>query len=155
MAEAKRSRSGTTRRALLAGAFLAGGGLLLAASLVKQRPDRWASVFVTRSLRRGLGDLRVDPREVERFVAEFLASRPASDRFLLGFVGIVAPLLPVIAWLPAARRELRRAEDRIVSGFLLGSDFFRAGADRSRRVRYLGLWDPYRAPCANPFARFE
>jgi hypothetical protein len=155
VAETQRSRSGTTRRALLGGALIAGGGLLLAASLVKQRPDRWASVFVTRSLRRGLGDLAVDPQDVDRFVAEFLASRPGSDRFLLGFVGIAAPLLPVIAWLPAARRELRRAEDRIVSRFLLGSDFFRKGSDRSRRVRYLGLWDPYQAPCANPFARFD
>ena len=110
---------------------------------------------MTRSLRRGLGDLAVDPQQVERFAAEFLASRPATDRFLWGFVGIVAPLLPVIAWLPGAKRELRRAEDRIVSGFLLGSDFFREGADRSRRVRYLGLLDPYRTPCANPFARFD
>ena len=155
MAETQRSRSGTTRRALLGGALFAGGGLLLAASLVKQRPDRWASIFVTRTVRRGLGDLAVDPQDVDRFATEFLASRPASDRFLLGFVGIATPLLPVIVWLPAARRQLRRAEDRIVSRFLLGSDIFREAADRPRRVRYLGLWDPYQAPCANPFARFD
>ncbi len=120
-----------------------------------RRPDRWAVGFVARALRRGLGDLAVEPREVARFAEDFLASMSPSVRFQLGLLGAVAPLLPLVAWLPAVRRELRRADDRIVSSFLLGSDFFQDGADRSKPVRYQGLWDPYRTPCANPFAKFD
>jgi hypothetical protein len=47
---------------------------------------------------------------------------------------------------------LRHGEDRIVSTYLISSDFFVNGADESRVVKYLGLLDP-RLACGNPFAR--
>jgi hypothetical protein len=47
---------------------------------------------------------------------------------------------------------LRHGEDKIVSTYLISSDFFLNGADEARVVRYLGRLDPLRA-CGNPFAR--
>ena len=51
------------------------------------------------------------------------------------------------------QETIRHGEERVVSAFLLSSDFFVNGADTSRIVRYLGFYDPLKA-CSNPFARF-
>jgi len=49
-------------------------------------------------------------------------------------------------------REIRHGEERIATLYLLSSDFFQHGADLTRTIGYLGLYDPYLA-CSNPFAR--
>jgi hypothetical protein len=49
-------------------------------------------------------------------------------------------------------RALRHGEDRVTSQYLMSSDFFKNGADKSRTVKYLGYYDPMVA-CNNPFAR--
>ncbi len=38
----------------------------------------------------------------------------------------------------------------VFTHYLLSTDFFRYGADESRRVRYVGFYDPYITPCNNP-----
>jgi hypothetical protein len=40
----------------------------------------------------------------------------------------------------------------LVSNYLLSSDFFTAGMDESRLVKYVGLYDPYTRPCSHPFS---
>jgi hypothetical protein len=50
------------------------------------------------------------------------------------------------------RSRSRRLEEYWATLFLLSSNFFVTGANESRVVRYLGLYDPMRA-CGNPFAR--
>jgi hypothetical protein len=50
-------------------------------------------------------------------------------------------------------RAVRHGEERIISAYLLSTDFFTGGADTSRVVRYLGYYDPLNHPCGNPFAR--
>ena len=40
---------------------------------------------------------------------------------------------------------------QLVSTYLLSTDFFRNEMDESRVIRYVGLYDPYQRPCANPF----
>jgi hypothetical protein len=52
----------------------------------------------------------------------------------------------------ALGRALRHGEDRVVTQYLISSDFFINGADKSRTVNYLGYYDPMVA-CNNPFAR--
>ncbi len=45
------------------------------------------------------------------------------------------------------------AADWLEQQFLMSSDFFWNGADESRIIGYMGFYDPYERPCANPFAR--
>jgi hypothetical protein len=52
----------------------------------------------------------------------------------------------------ALGRALRHGEDRVVTQYLISSDFFSNGADKNRTVNYLGYYDPS-VPCNNPFAR--
>lgn len=49
-------------------------------------------------------------------------------------------------------RALRHGEDRVTTQFLMSSDFFMNGFDKSRTINYLGYYDPMVA-CNNPFAR--
>lgn len=50
------------------------------------------------------------------------------------------------------RSKIARAEDTLISTYLLSSDFFWNGSDESRIVRYIAYYDPMDA-CGNPFAR--
>jgi len=43
----------------------------------------------------------------------------------------------------------------VYTNYLMSTDFFRSGADQSRRVRYVGYYDPAVTPCNNPLARFD
>jgi hypothetical protein len=50
------------------------------------------------------------------------------------------------------RSRRQRLEEYWATMFLLSSDFFVSGANESRVVRYVGLYDPMRA-CGSPFSR--
>ncbi len=39
--------------------------------------------------------------------------------------------------------------------FLLSTDFFRYGGDETRRLHYVGFYDPAITPCNNPLATFD
>ncbi|MEQ8361803.1 MAG: hypothetical protein RIF39_08920 [Cyclobacteriaceae bacterium] len=40
----------------------------------------------------------------------------------------------------------------IVRNFLLSTDFFLNKMDSKKKLRYIGLHNPYRRPCSNPFS---
>jgi hypothetical protein len=42
----------------------------------------------------------------------------------------------------------------VYTRYLLSTDFFQHGADESRRIHYVGFFDPSVTPCSNPLARF-
>lgn len=46
-------------------------------------------------------------------------------------------------------------DEQIAGLFLMSSDFFWHGSDETREVEYIGLYDPYDRPCANPFANLS
>lgn len=55
---------------------------------------------------------------------------------------------------PMFSRRLPLSQD-VHTRYLLSTDFFRHGADESRRIHYVGFYDPYVTPCNNPLAGFE
>ena len=105
-------------------------------------------------LRRRLDYLTLDPGGVMAFARDISNLNLISGSRL----HMLAVLTPVYAKLHlsngnnAPAHALRHGEDRVVSTYLISSDFFVNGADKSRVVHYLGLLDPLRA-CGNPFAR--
>ena len=105
-------------------------------------------------LQKRLDYLRLDPQGARAFAADLVARRLLSP-MRLKLMGAVAPLY-MRAGLNGHDRlqeTIRHGEERVVSSFLMSSDFFVNGADTARIVRYLGLYDPLKA-CSNPFARF-
>lgn len=49
------------------------------------------------------------------------------------------------------RHGLTPRVDQARESFLKSTDFFPSGADESKPLAYLTLYDPYRSPCFNPF----
>ena len=50
--------------------------------------------------------------------------------------------------------KVRSFEEKIITNFLLSSNFFREGADETKPVKYLFYYDPYKAPCQNSLAKW-
>jgi hypothetical protein len=126
-----------TRRALLAS--LVGLGALLAAGAGWRWRTRlsWIAKRVRElplgpeaRIAKHFDYLDLDPDGLARFVADW-------ERY----IG------PLSRW--------RTLPPEIHTRFLLSSDFFRHGADESRRIGYVAFADPYVSICANPLAQFD
>jgi hypothetical protein len=97
--------------------------------------------------------LSLDTAGVRQFAADYVAAMDISKaklRLIAAFAPVYRRLSPAPGhFLSSATRY---GEERVVTRYLLSSDFFGSGSDEHRVVRYLGLYDPLRA-CGNPFAR--
>jgi hypothetical protein len=137
-----------SRRTLLAGAAgIAAAGVWRYATTSEE--DAIAAV-----VRRRLDYLSLDDEGLREFARD-LANHGVVADGKLHMIAAVGPVYPLIATVPAAAQLLKHGEERIVSLYLLSSDFFVNGADEARRVRYLRFYDPIgqARACANPFAR--
>jgi hypothetical protein len=108
-------------------------------------------------LRKRLHYLTLDEAGLRAYAKDLAAQKiVASNR--LRMLDVAGPLYTRFA-LPdyknALLHELRHGEERVVSIYLLSSDFFLNGANESRVVHYLHYYDPIHRPraCTNPFAR--
>jgi len=107
-------------------------------------------------VRRRLSFLRLNDAGVRAFakdqVAALLAKRPSWNRWKYHFLAMFTKSFTQYGSSNDHRTRIQRIEDNLATTYLLSSDFFINGADESRTVEYLGLYDPLR-PCGNPFAR--
>ena len=137
-----------TRRGLLFGGAAVLG--LAALRLGLSRPED----AVIAVLRKRLSYLQLDEASLGNFARDFAAS----GKMARGKLRLIAALAPLYQWLPSddsSPAAVRHGEERLVTAFLLSSDFFVTGADERRPVHYLRLFDPWSNPgaCQNPFAR--
>jgi hypothetical protein len=105
-------------------------------------------------LRRRLDYLTLDEQGVRRFARDILAKGGLSGAkiHLLTAMRTAYARFPLSSGSNSLAYSLRHGEDRIVSTYLISSDFFINGSDATRVIHYLGVLDSRRA-CANPFAR--
>jgi hypothetical protein len=138
-----------TRRRLLVGTGVVIGGY--AGWRYSFSSDEEAFVTV---VRRRLDYLKLDLDGVYAYARD-LAARHVISNGRLRFLNVIKPLYDHATLSPSSRfgGALRHGEERVVTNYLLSSDFLINGADESRVVRYLGYYDPLRA-CGNPFAQF-
>lgn len=116
-----------------------------------------AQAEIVAVLRRRLAFLNLDQDGLRHFakdqVAALLNKRmPTWNRLRYHFLSAVAPSFKRYYRSTDTRSRIARAEDSLVSTYLLSSDFFWNGADESRIIQYVAYYDPMRA-CGNPFAR--
>lgn len=107
-------------------------------------------------LRKRLDYLVLEPAGVAAFATDFTAAGAMAR----GKLRLIAAMAPLYGWLPADEttpNAVRHGEERIVSAYLLSSDFFSSGADTQRPVNYRSLFDPWKSrdACNNTFARRE
>jgi hypothetical protein len=108
---------------------------------------------VAKVVHKRLSYLKLDPAGVQQFARDLTATRIISSA-RLHFIDAVGPLYtrPALSGDNRLDNTIRHGEDRVVTLYLLSSDFFQHGADESRIVSYLHYYDPLIA-CGNPFAR--
>ncbi len=106
-------------------------------------------------LRKRLSYLRLDEAGIQAFARDAVAVNLVASAKLRAFA--VAGLLNANAQVDHFNiQAIRHGEERIVTSYLLSTDFFQTGADETRTVSYLGMYNPFRsAPCLNTFARFD
>lgn len=121
----------------------------------------WGTDIITESeiaaaVRRRLGFLRFDEAGLHSFakdqISVLLAKRPSWYRWKYHIHSLIYK--PIARWGISSdtRSRRERLEDYIATIYLLSSDFFVNGADETRIIQYVNLFDPMRA-CDNPFAR--
>jgi hypothetical protein len=122
---------------------IAGAGTAAVAAL----PAGW---YVTTSVQeaaagiitREFSYLKLDPKGVARFVDDYLKDP------LSGYTH--KELKASYALRAVADRSAMVAD--LTRRYLLSSDYFLNKMDENRTVQYLGMYNPYRSPCANPFS---
>jgi hypothetical protein len=108
---------------------------------------------IVKVLHKRLGYLRLDDAGVRRFARDLAAVHTISS-FRLRITDAVGALYtrPSLTANNRFDNVIRHGEDRVVTQYLLSSDFFKNGADETRTVFYVHYYDPMIA-CGNPFAR--
>jgi len=105
-----------------------------------------------------LSYLRLDLRGVRQFARDYAARGLISAGKLraVSAVGVLYRDLPQ-RWADFLTRDIGHGEERIVTTFLLSSDFFDSNGKPAeaevRPVHYVGFFDPLRG--GNPFARLR
>ncbi len=143
------------RNILIGGAGLAGlGAAGLGGSFLYNSPAR----LVEHIVRAHLPGLDIDGNDMRQFVSDFLAADIHTSRKERLGLRLLAPFvnLPPFRWmLPAfVSRGVENFERRVMSEFMMGSDFFDTYAMGNPKVTYTGLYTVYEAPCASPLPRF-
>lgn len=85
--------------------------------------------------------LNLDEEGVAHFVQDYAKGK--SDNYLLKIRGL---------YMLRSSAGKSKIVEELVKDYLLSTDFFRNRMDESKTVKYLGLYDPYKTPCANPFS---
>lgn len=97
--------------------------------------------------------LKLDEAGARQFAHDLVTAGLISSA-RLRFIDAAGPLytVPAMAGNNKFDSAIRHGEDRVVTQYLMSSDFFKNGADETRTIHYAGYYDPMIA-CGNPFAR--
>jgi hypothetical protein len=133
--------------------FLASAAALLVGVIGWRAAASSPESAVIKVVHKKLDYLKLDAAGVRRFAADLVA-RKAISSARLRVIDAAGELYTGLSMSHdgALVNAIRHGEDRIVTQYLISSDFFKNGADKSRTVQYLGYYDPLVA-CNNPFAR--
>ena len=108
---------------------------------------------IVKVVHKKLDYLKLDEAGVRQFARDLATAKIISSP-RLRIIDAAGPLYTRSALVGNNKFDnaIRHGEDRVVTQYLLSSDFFSNGADERRTVRYLHYYDPMIA-CGNPFAR--
>jgi hypothetical protein len=136
--------------------FLIGLGAVAIAALGVWGVDIASESEIVSGVRRRLPFLKFDEPGLHAFAQDYihalLAKRPSWYRWKYHIHTLLSK--PAARWGMSTDKRTRRErlEDNFATLYLLSSDLFTSGADESRTIQYVNLYDPIRA-CGNPFAR--
>lgn len=108
-------------------------------------------------LHKRLNYLKLDPDGVDAFARD-LVTRKILSGSKLRLIDMASPVYTHLSshlGHNSLAHNFKHGEERIVSMYLLSSDFFQNGHDESKVVHYLEFYEPFVKckPCQTPFAR--
>jgi hypothetical protein len=136
--------------------ILVGLGIAAVAAFGVWGVDLASETEIVSAVRRRLSFLRLDDEGLHSFAKDYvnaiLAKRPSWYRWKYHIQSLFQK--PGARWgiSTDTRSRRQRMEDNLTTQYILSSDLFLKGADESRIIRYVSLYDPMRA-CGSPFAR--
>jgi len=110
-------------------------------------PQAWIEAVI----RRNLPGIRLDPASLAKFVAEFAARREVNGRSASTAMLLDQTVPALTRRVAKAQRQVERLERRVVTEYLIGSNFFRVRDPRAEVIVYAGAIPA----CGNPFAMFR
>jgi hypothetical protein len=144
--------------------FLLGGlGIAALSALSVWGAGVAAESEIAIAIRRRLAFLRFDEAGLHSFAKDYLqftkdyvrsrlAIHPSWYSWKFHIYSLLRGRVDRLGLSNDTRSRRQRLEEYWATLFLLSSDFFVTGANESRVVRYVALYDPMRA-CGSPFAR--
>jgi hypothetical protein len=111
------------------------------------------SAAIAKIIRKRLPYLKIDDEGLRQFASDSVRQKLAKS-LRIRTIDAAGDLYFRVTLSPGSNLgdKIRHTEDRVVTQFLLSSDFFINKADTNRTVRYVAYYDPMVA-CGNPFAR--
>ena len=115
-----------------------------------------AADIIISIIRKKLNYMRIDKSELKEFADDFQNTLSAKQRMIGGWAGMLRPLYSIVDIYKVTpySDKFKGFEEYAITTFLLSSDFFKNGADLSRKVKYIALYNPYEMGCENPFANY-
>ncbi len=144
-----------SRRNLL---FLAGAAAAGVATLGLTYAFNTPQGIVVSIVRQKLPGLDISDDDIRQFADDFIAADMDTSTVEMSGLRVIRPFvgMPPFRWMmPGAIADgIENFERRVITEFALGTDFFTSYAEDRSRVTYMGLFDPYKAPCSNPMLYF-
>ncbi len=128
------------RKLLKIAAGLAGGAVILPTGLYLASPG-WKEV-AAQKIHQELHYLTLDKAGVSRFIDDYLPGYLSQKDHIRG---------KLYYYLNTSAHHSNNLFE-LVRSYLMASDFFLNKMDTTKTVKYLGLFDPYKSPVANPFS---
>ncbi|MDO1446008.1 hypothetical protein Q0590_07080 [Rhodocytophaga aerolata] len=98
---------------------------------------------ITGIIQKELSYLNLDKQGIEQYAADYLQYEGNVPRIELKLK--MYRLLGV-------NSEKSSIVSALIEKYLLSTDFFLKNMDESRKINYIGYYNPYNSPCANPFS---
>jgi hypothetical protein len=128
---------------------LAGSALVLGGSLAGIRYATGLAAWTADVVRRNLPGVLIDEASLATFVQHVLES-DFLDSGTARLAVLADATVPALRRIPPARERMERLERRVLTRFLIGSNFFRGVDTTSQPIVYSGI-----PACGNPFARLS
>ncbi len=138
------------RRQLLVGGaalVLAGSAGALWLAMRSHDTHEWIEAVV----RKGLPNVRLDAASLREFALRLAGEMEFRSRKVALALDLDALSPALVRFAPEVSRKIEQLERRVLSSFLLGSNFFRVADPRTETV----FGGPPLPACGNPFAQFR
>jgi len=106
-------------------------------------------------LSKDLSHLKIDSQSFEKFIQDAQTNNHWNKKFFDEKKRMFFRAYYLLDYLPIPlpyKYKYIQYRSEIVGDFLLSTDFFMNRMDTSKEVAYLGLYNPYKRPCSNPFS---